>query len=37
MSGVPGPSGSASRQAKPRGGFMDRLNERWDRRQEGRD
>ena len=24
-------------EAKPRGGFMDRLNERWDRRQEGRD
>jgi predicted phage tail protein len=22
---------------RPRGGFMDRLNERWDRRQEGRD
>ena len=37
MSGVSGPSGSASRQTKPRGGFMDRLNERWDRRQEGRD
>lgn len=37
ISGVPGPSGSASRQTKPRGGFMDRLNERWDRRQEGRD
>ena len=28
------PSGSASRES---GGFMDRLNERWDRRQEGRD
>jgi predicted phage tail protein len=37
MSGMPGPSGSAPRSAKPRGGFMDRLNERWDRRQEGRD
>lgn len=36
---LPGMSGTAgaSRQAKPRGGFMDRLNERWDRRQEGRD
>ena len=37
MSGMPGPSGSQSRQPKSRGGFMDRLNERWDRRQEGRD
>jgi hypothetical protein len=36
---LPGMSGTAGapRQAKPRGGFMDRLNERWDRRQEGRD
>ncbi|MGR0221668.1 DUF3040 domain-containing protein [Agromyces sp. ZXT2-6] len=33
-----GPSGRAGRPAPtPRGGFMDRLNERWDRRQEGRD
>jgi hypothetical protein len=36
MSGMPGTAGR-SPQAKPRGGFMDRLNERWDRRQEGRD
>ncbi len=36
LSGATGPSG-ASRTSKPRGGFMDRLNERWDRRQEGRD
>ncbi len=36
LSGTTGPTG-ASRTSKPRGGFMDRLNERWDRRQEGRD
>ncbi|BDZ53321.1 DUF3040 domain-containing protein [Agromyces marinus] len=29
--------GAASRPAKPQAGFMDRLNERWDRRQDGRD
>lgn len=33
-----GPSTAAGRPApRARGGFMDRLNERWDRRQEGRD
>ena len=37
LPGTPGPAGGTQRQAKPRGGFMDRLNERWDRRQEGRD
>jgi hypothetical protein len=32
------PSSGSSRPSTPaRGGFMDRLNERWDRRQEGRD
>jgi hypothetical protein len=35
------PAGPASASARPgpraRSGFMDRLNERWDRRQEGRD
>ncbi|MRX42400.1 DUF3040 domain-containing protein [Agromyces kandeliae] len=32
------PAGGASaKPAKPQAGFMDRLNERWDRRQEGRD
>jgi hypothetical protein len=36
VAGVPGSAGTSS-QSKPRGGFMDRLNERWDRRQEGRD
>ncbi|MBM7504590.1 DUF3040 domain-containing protein [Agromyces aurantiacus] len=30
-------STAAPRQAKPRAGFMDRLNERWDRRQDGHD
>ncbi|GAA1057529.1 hypothetical protein GCM10017608_17090 [Agromyces luteolus] len=33
---MPGTGGS-SKPAKPQAGFMDRLNERWDRRQEGRD
>lgn len=33
-----GPAGAAARPtAQARGGFMDRLNERWDRRQQGRD
>ena len=36
VAGVPGSAGTSS-QSKSRGGFMDRLNERWDRRQEGRD
>ena len=36
LSATTGPAG-ASPASKPRGGFMDRLNERWDRRQEGRD
>ncbi|GGI48445.1 hypothetical protein BCL57_003168 [Agromyces flavus] len=36
VNGVPGSAGQ-SRQSKPRAGFMDRLNDRWDRRQEGRD
>jgi hypothetical protein len=35
-SAMPSAGGSA-RSAKPQAGFMDRLNERWDRRQEGRD
>ncbi|GAA1062290.1 DUF3040 domain-containing protein [Agromyces bracchium] len=30
-------SGASPKTAKPQAGFMDRLNERWDRRQEGRD
>lgn len=30
-------SGAARPGPEPHGGFMDRLNERWDRRQEGRD
>jgi len=33
---MPG-AGASSKAAKPQAGFMDRLNERWDRRQEGRD
>ncbi|MDQ0895860.1 DUF3040 domain-containing protein [Agromyces ramosus] len=33
----PAEPGSASRAARPRGGFMDRMNDRWDRRQEGRE
>ena len=36
VSGVAGSTGP-SRQSKPRAGFMDRLNERWDRRQDGHD
>ncbi|WP_400998083.1 DUF3040 domain-containing protein [Agromyces sp. GXQ0307] len=35
---TPMPSGGGSaKPTKPQAGFMDRLNERWDRRQEGRD
>jgi hypothetical protein len=30
-------SGGSAKSANPQAGFMDRLNERWDRRQEGRD
>lgn len=30
-------SSSASRKTRAGGGFMDRMNERWDRRQDGRD
>ncbi|KZE95483.1 MULTISPECIES: DUF3040 domain-containing protein [unclassified Agromyces] len=33
----PTQTGAARPSAPARGGFMDRLNERWDRRQEGRD
>ncbi|RXZ51623.1 DUF3040 domain-containing protein [Agromyces binzhouensis] len=33
---LPG-AGASAKPAKPQAGFMDRLNERWDRRQEGRD
>ncbi|WP_173923867.1 DUF3040 domain-containing protein [Agromyces sp. Marseille-P2726] len=34
---VPGAPQTAAKMQRSRGGFMDRLNERWDRRQEGRD
>ncbi|WP_438855842.1 DUF3040 domain-containing protein [Agromyces sp. M3QZ16-3] len=35
---VPGAGpGASAKPARPQAGFMDRLNERWDRRQEGRD
>ena len=33
----PGATPTAAKMQRSRGGFMDRLNERWDRRQEGRD
>ncbi|WP_353827936.1 DUF3040 domain-containing protein [Agromyces sp. SYSU T0242] len=34
---APSARGGATKPAKPQGGFMDRMNERWDRRQEGRE
>jgi DUF3040 family protein len=33
----PAEPGSSSRTGRSRGGFMDRMNDRWDRRQEGRE
>ncbi|MBT2498443.1 DUF3040 domain-containing protein [Agromyces sp. ISL-38] len=37
MSAAPGEPTSAKRTARSGGGFMDRMNDRWDRRQEGRE
>jgi hypothetical protein len=34
---VPGETPATAKMQRSRGGFMDRLNERWDRRQDGRD